>query len=170
MTNQTKNILLVAGFTLAIFLCYHLAISKTVDLKSEFDTFKQEEKLFKNMPKQLTLLKQKQTYYDSILNKHLITGASIQNNLLKRINSIASSNQLKVIAFLQPHVARNNDVILKTHQFTVQGGYNDIITLVHYLEQETKFGEIINLSFEKKKNFRTGKYYLWTCVSLRSIN
>jgi len=167
MTIKTKNILLVAGFIISLFFCYQLAIYKTIMLKTEHNALKKEEQLFKNTPKQLSLLLQKQKYYDSLLNKYQIKGSSIQNNLLKTINSIADSSHLKVVRFLEPHVIKNNEIMTKTYQVTIEGNYNNIIKLIHHLEQQTKFGEIINLDFEKNKNFRTGKYYLEAHVLLK---
>jgi len=169
MTNKNKNIVLVAGFVIVLLLCYLLAFSKTFSLKKEYNQLQQEELLFKNTPKQLSLLMQKQKYYDSLLNKYQVNGGSIQNNLLKTINSIAGSNNLKVVRFLEPHTVKNNDLIVKTYQFTIQGDYNNILKLIHHLEQKTKFGEIINFNFEKKKNYRTNRYYLQASILLKSF-
>ncbi len=169
MTNKTKNILLLLGFLLTLVVCYKLAISNTLNLRKEYGSLKQVETLFKNAPKQLSLLKQKQKYYDSILSKYQLGGSSIQNSLLKTINEFAKSDNLKVIEFIEPHVINQNDLTIKTYQFTVEGDFNVILKLSHKLEQQTKFGEIINLHFEKKKNFRTGKYYLQAIVLLKSF-
>lgn len=169
MTNKNKNILLVAGFFLVLFLCYLLAFSKTFSLKKEYNHLKKEELLFKNTPKQLSLLMQKQKYYDSLLNKYQVNGGSIQNNLLKTINTIAGNTNLKVVRFLEPHSFESNDLIVKTYQFTVEGDYNNILKLIYHLEQKTKFGEIVNFNFEKKKNYRTNKSYLQASILLKSF-
>lgn len=169
MTNKNKNILLVIGFILVIIVCYILAFSKTMNLKNDYNDLKKEELLFKNTPKQLSLLMKKQRYYDSLLNKYQVNGGSIQNNLLRTINDIAGDNNLKVVRFLEPHSVENNNLTVKTYQFTVQGNYNNILKLIHHLEQKTKFGEIVNFNFEKKKNYRTNKYYLQASVLLKSF-
>ncbi|WP_199769292.1 hypothetical protein [Flavivirga eckloniae] len=169
MTNKTKNIALLSGFLLALVLCYQLAISKTVALKKEYNALKQQEVLFENTPKQISLLKQKQTYYDSLLNKYQINGSSLQNNLLKTVTVFADSTNLKVVSFLEPHIIHKNNLKINTYQFVLEGNFNAIIKLIHKLEQDTKFGEITNLSFEKKKNFRTGRYYLQAFVLLKSF-
>jgi len=169
MSNKNKNILLLLGFFLALILCYQFAISNTLDLKKQYKSLKYEEELFKNTPKQLSVLKQKQKYYDSILVSNKLYGSSIQNNLLKTINGFADANNLKVVSFLEPHETIKNELAIKTYEFTIEGNYNSIISLVHQLEQQTKFGEIINLHFDKKKNYRTGRYYLQARVLLRSF-
>ncbi|WP_034045103.1 hypothetical protein [Wocania ichthyoenteri] len=169
MTHKSKNILLVAGFIIILTLCYQLAISKTIALKKDYNSLIQEEELFKNTPKQLSLLMQKQKYYNSLLSKYQIKGGSIQNNLLKTVNTYADSNKLRVVSFLEPHISISHDLTIKTYQFTIEGNYNSILKLIHLLEQQTKFGEIINLHFEKKKNFKTNTYYLQAYILLKSF-
>lgn len=169
MTNKTKNIALLSGFALSLFICYKFAIVNTIDAKKEHRNLKKQEALFGNTPKQLSILRQKEKYYDSILGKYQLNGGSIQNNLLKTINSFSDANNLKVVSFLEPHLHKQNDLLIKTYQFTLEGDYNSIIKGIHKLEQDTKFGEIINLSFEKSKNFRTGRHYLQANVLLKSF-
>jgi len=169
MTNKTKNIVLLSSFVVALLLCYKLALSKTLALRTTHNELNHQELLFKNTPRQLSLLKQKQRYYDSILTKYQRNGSSVQNNLLNTITSFAKSNNLKVIEFLEPHIYNQDDLNIKTYQFTLEGNFNAILKLTYKLEQQTKFGEIISINFEKKKNFRTGKYYLQASVLLKSF-
>lgn len=169
MNNKTKIIMLLLGFLLGLILCYQLAVSKTFALRKEYNTLKQQEVLFENIPKQLSLLKHKQRHYDSLLTRYQLNGSSLQNNLLKTINTFADKGNLKISGFLEPHVINQNDLAIKTYQFSIEGDFNKILELTHKLEQQTKFGEIINIHFEKKKNFRTGKYYLQAFVLLRSF-
>tara|TARA_R100001377_G_C3162159_1_gene100073 strand:+ start:200 stop:712 length:513 start_codon:yes stop_codon:yes gene_type:complete len=169
MTSRNKNIALIIGLTALLFVCYKLAISKSVDLVHENKSLEIQEFLFKNTPKELSLLKQKQKYYDSLFNKYQLNGSSIQNNLLKTINATAEENNIKIMSFLEPHIELKNNLTIKTYQFVIEGDYNNIIQLVHQLEQKSKFGEIINLHFEKKKNFRTGKSFLEATVLLKSF-
>jgi hypothetical protein len=169
MTKQQKNILLLVTVFVTLYICYLLAISKTLEQKKQYDSLSKEILLSQNAPKSLSLLKQKEVYYDSLLTKYQLGGSSIQNNLLKVINYYAEAHDIKVVSFLEPHTITKNDLVIKTYEFVLEGNYNDINQLTYQLEQKTKFGEIINLHFEKKKNFRTGKYYLQAKVLLRSF-
>lgn len=169
MTKKTKMIVLLVGFLLALLLCYQLAISKTVALKKEYNSLKQQELLFKNTPKQVSLLKQKKTYYDNLLSKYQLNGSSVQNNLLKTINAFADSSKIKVVSFLEPHIINKNDLKISSYQMTLEGDFNAILKLIYILEQKTKFGEITNLHFEKKTNFRMGKKYLQARLLLKSF-
>ena len=169
MTPKTKNISLIIGFIIAIVICNKLGFYKTITLKKEYAELKKQETLFENAPKQLSILKQKKVHYDSILLKYQLDGNSIQNNLLKTINTFSSDNNIKVSGFLEPHVSSLNGVPVKTYQFSLGGDYNAIISLIHKLERQTKFGEIINVHFEKKKNYKTGGFSLEAFVLLKSF-
>jgi len=170
MTNRNRNIALIIGFFVAILICYQLAFSKTFELKSEYQKLSNEYLLFQNIPKQLSILKQKEQFYDSLLTINQLKDSSIQNSLLNTINNYAQTNTLKVSSFLKPHVnIKNEELTIKTYQFILEGDYNTIINLIYHLEQKTKFGEIINLQFEKKKNFKTGNYFLQASVLLKSL-
>lgn len=170
MTNKHKNIALIFGFVFVLILCYQFAIKNTFEQKRIYKTLQAQEILFKNTPKQLTLLNQKETYYDSLLQKYQLDGSSIQNNLLKKINSYAELNNVKVISFLEPHITIHNDLYIKTYDFTLEGNYNTINQLIYQLEQQTKFGEIIHIEFNKKKHYKTNRNYLQARVLLKSFS
>ncbi len=169
MDIKQKNIILIVVFLLVICMCYFFAISKTLEQKKQYHTLKKEQFLFQNTPRELSILKQKEVYYDSLLTKYQLNDSSIQNNLLKTINSFANANNLKVISFLEPHSIIKNNLIIKTYEFVVEGNYNSINLLIYQLEQQNHFGEIINLHFERKKNFKTGKSYLQAKILLQSF-
>ena len=169
MTKQYKNLVLLVGFVLVLTLSYKLAIKNTLELKNKHTQLENENGLILKGPQQLNILKQKTVYYDSILGQYKLDKSSIQNNLLKVINKYATKNQLKVVDFIEPHITTTNDLVIKTYNFTLEGPYNTINQFIFLLEQETKFGEIISLSFEKKKNYKTAAYYLQARVLLESF-
>jgi hypothetical protein len=169
MTQKNKNIILVVSFLLIVVIAYQFAITNTLQLKSEYKTLKQDTVVFNNMPLQLSSLKQKEKYYDSLLTKYHLGGSSIQNNMLKAINTYAELNKLKIIDFIEPHKIIKNDLTINTYQFTLEGDYNAIISLIYQIEQKTKFGEVINLNFKKLKDYRTGRFYLQASVLLKSF-
>jgi len=169
MTDKHKNIALILAFVAVLFICYEMALSKTKEYRDQSVSLQQEVLLFNNVPQQLSMLKQKQVYFDSILAKYQLDGSSIQNNLLKKINEFSRLNNLKVVSFLEPHVQQQNELLVKTYDFLIEGTFNDINMLMYQLEQQTKFGEIINLHFEKKKNYKTNTYFLQARVLLKSF-
>ncbi|EDP94150.1 hypothetical protein U8527_11245 [Kordia algicida OT-1] len=169
MSNTLKNRLLIAGFIVVLFMCYKFAFAKTFELKAEHDALIKEQQIFKNTPKQLALLKKKKQYYDSLLTKYKIGGTSLQNNLLNKVTRFSKGNNLKVVDFSAPHVYTEKSLIINTYSFTVEGHFNNILQLIYTLEQRTKYGEIVSVSYEKKKNYRKGTSYLQATIILQSF-
>jgi hypothetical protein len=169
MTNTLKNRLLVGGFVVLLFLCYKFAILNTFTLKAEHSKLFKEQKIFENTPKQIALLKKKEQYYDSLLTKYKIGETSLQNNLLNTVTSFAKTHDLKVVDFAEPHEYAEKSLTVNTYSFTVEGHFNNILQLIYTLEQRTKYGEVISVSYEKKQNYRTGKSYLHATVILQSF-
>lgn len=161
MTTKVKNIVLIFGFLITLWVCYNFAISKTISLKKEHSALKKKKLALSKLPEKTLLLNKKNTYYDSILSKYnLKNTSSIQGSLLKTITSFAKQNNIKVINFEKPHSFTKNDLIIYTYNIKIEGNYNNLIQLIHKLESDAKFGEIINVQFIKKKNYRKGTFYL----------
>lgn len=169
MSNTLKNRLLILGFIVVLFLCYKFAFANTFELRSEYNQLSKEQLIFKNTPKQLALLKKKEQYYDSLLTKYKIGGTSLQNNLLNTVTSFSKENNVKVVDFIEPHKFAENSLEINTYAFTVEGHFNAILQLIYTLEQRTKYGEVVSVVFEKKKNYRRNTFYLQARIILQSF-
>lgn len=169
MKQRNKNTVLVIGFVMIVIIAYKYAISNTIQLHNDYKSLKKDADIYNNLPLQLASLKQKEKYYDSLLIKYQLNGNSVQNSMLSTINSYTENHNLKIVSFLEPHQIKEQDMVINTYKFKIEGGYNGIISLLHQLEQKTKFGEIINLHFEKKKNYRSETYYLQASILLSSF-
>nr|MUH40228.1 hypothetical protein [Zobellia laminariae] len=152
-----------------LLISYKLAFEKTFNSRSLYLQQASMVKSIKNTPQQLSLLNQKETYYDSILGKMNLSDTSFQNNLLKMLNREARTNSIKVIDFNQPHIYSNDSNIEKTFSFNLRGSYLGILKTVYNIEQKAHFGNIIHVHFEKKNNYRTRKSYLETYVLIRQL-
>ncbi|WP_046758575.1 hypothetical protein [Kordia jejudonensis] len=169
MNSTLKNRLLVGGFIVLLFICYKFAVANTIALKQEYDKLSTQEALFNNIPKQIAILKKKEQYYDSLLTAYKIGGTSIQNNILNTVTSFSNKHNLKITSFSEPHTILEKSLRTNTYTFTVQGHFNSILQLIYTLEQKTKYGEVISVSYEKKKNYRTGTSYLQATILLQSF-
>lgn len=169
MKIDTKNKLLFLGIAILLFASYTLAIDKTFLLRKESQRLETQVAQFKDISKTLSILAQKDTYYDSILGKMDLVDTSIQNNLLRTINQEASKNNLKVMDFNKPHIYTIGENNLHTFSFNLNGNYTDILKVIHAIEQKGNFGEIIHMDFEKKKNYRTNRYSLGATVFVQYI-
>jgi len=169
MKIDNKNKLLFLGIVLLLFASYYMAIDKTLMLRKESQHLGTQVEQFKDIPKRLSILGQKNSYYDSILGNMNLADTSIQNNLLRTINHEASKNNIKVMDFNQPHIYQIGDNTLYTYSFNLSGNYTDILKVVHTIEQKGNFGEIKHVDFQKKKNYRTNRYSLAATVFVQQV-
>tara|TARA_R110002074_G_scaffold5143_5_gene25263 strand:- start:3283 stop:3792 length:510 start_codon:yes stop_codon:yes gene_type:complete len=164
-----KNIQLLLGIGLLLLASYYLAINKTLILKKESDKLQSQSEQFNNIPKRLNILKQKNIYFDSILNHLDFNDTSIQNSLIRLINQEAKKNQVKVMDFNQPHLFQIGETNEYTYSFDLSGNFVDILKVANEIELKGNFGEIIHLNFEKKKDYKTSKSYLTTSILMQQV-
>ena len=170
MSVSQKNIALVIGFLLFLWIAYQLSFSKTIALKKQYVTMKNEMELFDNSTQRLLYLQKENAYYDSILkSKRISTDKSFQNNLLSTITTFADTTNVTLKTFSQPHVYQQEDTEILTYTIILHGHFNYILRLIYMLEQEVKLGKIISVHYEKKKDYRRGTTYLECTLLLQRI-
>lgn len=166
MKLDNKNKLLLGVFFLMLLLSYHLAFKKTLKLKEEYSANVDKQELAIHVPEELLTLSRKERYLDSqFLDLNLGT-SSMQNDLLKFLNEVSTTNKVKIIEFKSPHVFHEGNSVSKTYVFNLEGNFIDMLKVVYALEKKGSFGAISHIGFEKKKNYRSRKRYLQTLVFL----
>jgi len=170
MVAKRKNIGILIGFILLLFIAYKFSISKTIESRKLHNSLQKQKESLSNLPNQIAYLKQQNKYYDEILEKNQIsTDISFQNNLLKIVNSFAEKNNLKITGFKEPHILTQNDAVTKTYNFSVKGNYTSILKLLYSIEQYGNYGRIISVDFQKKKNYKSNSVFLECEVFLQRV-
>ena len=170
MNLKQKNIALLIGFCLFLWIAHQLSFSKTLHLKKQYTSLKEEALLFKNSTQKLLHLQKENHYYDSILkSKRISTDKSFQNNLLSTINSFADSTNIKVVSFQNPHIFQQENTEILTYSFALKGSFNQITQLIYQLEQQFKLGKIISVNYLKKRDYRKRSNYLECTLLLQRI-
>lgn len=158
-----------AGMLLLLFASYKLAVQKTIVARNEYRELASRSDLTGDIPGQIAVLRQKETYLDSILSKMDLGNTSVQNNLLRALNREAGKNGVRVMDFNEPHIFMGDGHLTSTCSFALRGGFGDILRTVHTLEQKGSFGKVVHLDLEKKKDFRTAESYLEAIVFVQRI-
>lgn len=171
MSLKNRNIALFIGMLLLLWVSYNLSFSKTISLRKQYHTLLNEKEYYDNVSQKFLNLKQQRHYYDSILRSKQITDIhSFQNNLLQIITSYSEAKGLKIIHFSNPHEFKTDNANIRTYTFTLKGTFKSINQLIYELEQHHKFGKIISVQFEKKKNFITNTQQLECVILLQQID
>ncbi|MEL6917968.1 MAG: hypothetical protein AAFO99_09580 [Bacteroidota bacterium] len=167
MNSGLKNKILFAGILLLLVACYRLAIGKTLDLRSEHRLLEEKTTSLKDTPARLAILRKKERYYDSIIQRTDLGGTSVQNNLLRFLNRETLKNGAKIIDFRPPHIFRDENREVTTYSFKIQGSYNHILRTVYLLEQKVNFGQVVHVRLDKKTNYRIRAHTLEAIVFIQ---
>jgi len=172
MTQRNKNILLVTGLVLVLFIAYQYGFSKTFRISKEVTKLENQKQAYQSAPAQLAALANKEKQLNEILQKNNVEGNSLQNNILKTLNTLSTSSGFTIVAFEEPHtfVDKTSQKTTTTYNFKLQGDYKSLLHVIYSLEQKYSFGNVIQLDFQKKKYFRTRKTYLQCNVLLQRLN
>jgi hypothetical protein len=167
MSPKRKLYALVAGCVLAGYLCYSLAISNSLEQRALSHKLKAENNLNRELPKNMALLQQKEKHLDSILTAMDMGNTSIQNNLLKGLQTRAVNFDLKLISFQEPLTYEEEGNTVVNYRFRLQGSYLNILKGLHALENKTRFGALTHVAFEKHPRNRK---LLEAEIILRSVH
>ncbi|KAA1247607.1 hypothetical protein [Aquimarina sp. RZ0] len=172
MTQKNKNITLVISLLVVLFIAYQYGFAKTFTISKQVTVLQNQKQAYESAPAQLAALATKEKQLDEILKKNNVEGNSLQNNILKTLNILSGDASFTIIAFEEPHIYldETSQKTTTTYNFTLQGDYKSLIGVLYALEQHYSFGNVINTSFEKKKNFRTGKRFLQCRILLQRLN
>ena len=169
MNSQQKNIGLLVGFLVSVFIAYHFAIKQTIEAKKRNVVLLKEKDLVDNAVTKIEYLHQKNNNLSSLLTSNNISiKSSFQQMLLEKITKFSKEKNITIIAFNQPHKIENNQTEIETYSFELKGNFVSLLKLINYVEHQ-QLGELISVNFEKKKNYKTNRNYLTSTIFLQKI-
>ncbi|MEM9075560.1 MAG: hypothetical protein AAGC43_00910 [Bacteroidota bacterium] len=148
---KTKNKIWATsiGLLLLLFLCFKLAINKTIGLREEYGVLKSKNEYFQNLPSQLVLLTDKKEKLDSTLFSLNLENESNENNILKFLNERSDSLKVRILDFNEAHIVKDKTGSSVTYTFIIEGRFNSLLKVIHDIETKSTFGKVRQVSFDK---------------------
>lgn len=169
MSYKKKNIMLLFSFIALLSLIYVFSISKTLGYKKKLIKLQQEREIIDNSATELKILKEKSIYLDSILQQENISVTnSFQQIILKKINEFKKENKIELIEFNTSINVLDNNTNVQLYPLIIKGNFNELLSFLNYIEQQG-LGEIKNINFLKKKDYRTRKNFLFLKLYIKKI-
>lgn len=169
MSYKKKNIILIISFLTLLSFIYEFNVSKTLSYKKKLSDLLQEKEKINNSTVELKLLKEKSIYLDSILKQENISVTnSFQQIILKKINEFKKENKIELIEFNTSINVIDNNMNVQLYPLILKGSFNELLSFLNYIEQQG-LGEIKNINFYKKKDYKTSKNYLLLKIQLKKV-
>ncbi len=167
MKLNKKNRILLVGFIVSLYLCYSLALSKTMFYRNEYLSHQEIGVNNNRIPKILAQLKYKENQIDKWLSENNTISSNFQNELLKQLNQYSNLYKLKIVDFKVPHAYTEKNNTINSYSFSIEGSFNHVLLLLNKMENTQNLGQIKHIYTQKKTNFKTNQDYLITTVIIQ---
>ncbi len=160
MKTSSKIRIAILVTIIVFFVCYKLAISKTLHLRQEYVALSKDKNQSNTIEEQIGSLLKKEVYLDSMLTSLNLGSNSTQNSLLDFISRQEVKNKIRVVDFNPAHTVTLDEGVLVTHDIKLQGDFLGILETLYELETNSGLGSLSHVYFIKSRNPRTKKSYL----------
>lgn len=170
LTYQQKNKLLLGGFVLMLLVSYWLAIGKTLSTMTLYKDLEKKSGQIEQSPMNLKLLEKKRLALNQIIeNKKDNQGSSVHASLLNIISNFCDEHHILLREY--PGTIENiqNDLIVETNMFEVQGTFNKLLELNYMLEQKQKVAKVVSTLFMVKRDLQTRNNILTATIYFQNI-
>jgi hypothetical protein len=167
-SNQFKFRLAIILFAFLIWVCYQLAISKTVILWKEVRIQEHQKELIKEIPEQLPVLIQQVEKLESVLGNS--EDADFSTLILEQISMLCQQNNIILKEIPEKHQFQGENILIETVNVNLQGNFRDQLLLISSLEKNITKARIRSLRFQSVSNQISGERQLQSIVYLQSIH
>lgn len=166
---KQKSQLLLIGLILFLFIGYKFSFSDTFVLKDQITEKEQKLAWLKGKEKELPLLKAKMAEFEKAYSKSDST--SVRDKLTAYISDFAETNNCLVTEIPVNSSFKNDNLRVQTNTFTIKGNFNNLLSLLHKLENDYKYvAKIMSSKFFSIRDMHTKKKNLFLTIITQSFD
>ncbi len=170
METRKKNIALVVGFVLMLFLSYQLSVKKTFELKSKIEKLSSDKELLSNAEQKIKRLQIQNKHLDSILISNDVSiDQSFEQSLVEKITKLKELHQVELISYDKPHSFEYDGAKMLSYTIEIKGDFRKMMLFASELEKQ-RLGEFSSVRIEKKMNYRKGRNELIGTLILQRLS
>jgi len=168
-TYKQKNKYLLIGFGLMLIVAYQLAISETVDNYKACAELEKKQQSIQQAPQDLKLLQAQLKGINHLIeNGHRNVGGA-HAALVNVISNYCDENTVTLREYPGTQETIQNDLVIETNVFEVQGPFIKLLNLVYLLEQKNRIGKIASVRFESHKDLATKQTMLTVKIYIQNV-
>lgn len=162
-TYRKRGPRVLVGFLALLYAVYALGVGKTLAL------WDKEQQL----DRQLVPYQQWQSQVASSLQREqlpMLSPDQVQQELFGKVTQYAEQHRLEVRRLYPTHSIAKNDLQVSTYRVEVEGSFNTMLELIHYLELNFPSARVVSYKMSKEKDLRAKKERLVTSLIIQSIS
>ena len=138
-----------------MIIAYQAAIKKTVDLYGNNKKITNKLENIEDAPIRIQLLEKKHLELDQVIGKSINLDSDLHKQLLERVGNYCERYTVTLREFPALHSFKQQNFVIETSSFNVEGGFIMILKLLRLLETEYKIGKVVSIDFYTEKNPKT---------------
>jgi hypothetical protein len=168
LTYKNKCLALSGGFLLFLFVVYEFSLSDTIKLSGDIKEKEQKLSWLKEKEKELPALKARMAEFEKACSKN--DSLAVRDKLTAFISDFAEKNNCLVTEIPVNSSFKNENLNIQTNSFTIKGNFNNLLTLLHRLENEYKYvAKIMSSRFYSVKDMESKRKYLYLTIITQSF-
>jgi hypothetical protein len=165
---KQKSYLLFTGLVLFLFIGYKFSFSDTFIMKGQIEEKEGKLAWLKDKEKELPVLKAKMAEFEKAYSKSDST--AVRDKLTAYISDFAETNNCLVTEIPVNSSFKNDNLRVQTNTFTIKGNFNNLLSLLHKLENEYKYvAKIMSTRFYSTQDMQTKKKNLFLTIITQSF-
>jgi len=169
LTYKQKNKYLLIGFVLFLFLSYFMAISDTLAEWSAYGKLEKQASRLDETPQQLRGLQMKLKGLNYLIENKQRSHDGVHASLLNVITTYCDENSILLREYPGSRENIQNDLVIETNIFEVQGSYLKLLNLVYLLEQKQRIGKVASVKFQSKKDMQSKQQILTVTMYVQNV-
>lgn len=151
-------------------LAYQKSIKGTFDIYRECKRLESEIIKSDELVQQLPQLRQKLNDVNFIVKENKENGQlSIQQQLLGIISDFSISRKIKLETLDAIHFYKENNYIISTQCFTLEGDFKSALVLLDYIEINFDLSHVSSVNYYTKQNYNSAKKEFYAKIYLQKI-
>lgn len=176
LTYKKKNKYLAVGVILFAIFSYKMAFQNTIAVYQNVQSLEEQLRQAEDAPQKVNALRQQMMSIDQVLGKggaettlSAKSDTNVQQKLLGIVTDYCSKGDVVLREFPKTMQKTQDDYLVETNVFTVEGGFTKLLGLIYSLEQKSRIGKIASVNFLSKKDFKTKSLTLTSTIYLQNV-
>jgi hypothetical protein len=169
LTYKQQFFYLVLIGILAFILAYWIAISRTVETRSNLKDIRKKMEQIGTAPENIALLEKRVALINKIIGENPNDIPEFQKNLLNIISNYCAENSLILKEFPQIHTWQEQDYQFITGYASIEGPFTTLLKLLYNLESTHSVGRIVSVDFSSVEDRKLKRTRLTMSIYIQTI-
>jgi hypothetical protein len=148
LSYKQKFKLLIIVSIVAVFLCYLLAVRRTIEAYSKYTQMAATNESLEASPLTVDELQNSNKKVNALFDQFILDTLQSDKNLIAVASNYCKTNGLELKEYKPVNIAANDSIEVLTRTITIEGGFVKCLKLLYVLETGKKVGKVSSVEFK----------------------